>query len=356
MPVYINGSLAITSPYLGDGTQMPLHLTSHNFTQLLYLIFGVTIAICVAHSNLREPERHDTERVFLFSALFISVWGLFQFFCNLTGIPYPDYIFNNSGSGAAKGFLQTLDIGINRLTSAALEPSVLAISLISVLPLTLPAWLRKGSVFSIRVDRRSSALFVVILILCTSSTAYLGLFILAVLVWFLLLRTHTMSMGKATRSVVIVGASALSVGAITLASIPIARNVVSAVLLDKSSSASAFERAMTIGLAFGYFQKYPILGIGWGSATSHDLIVYLLANAGILGAFALLGAVTVVLRANWRGLDALIAPESLSRAVWYLSFAVFFFISLFVEFPLALGNFWLVLGMAISTSWRAEKS
>lgn len=355
MPVYINGSLAITSPYLGDETQTPLYLTSHNFTQLLYLIFGVTIAICVAHSNLREVERHDTERVILFSALFISVWGLFQFFCNLTGIPYPDYILNNSGSSSAKGFMQTLGIGVNRITSATLEPSVLAMSLISVLPLTLPAWLRRGSVLSINVDRSATALFVVLLILSTSSTAYLGLFVLAVLIWCLLLRTRTMSMGKATWTAVIVGVCALSTAAIALASIPIAREVVSAVLLDKSSSGSALERAMTVALAFGYFQKYPILGIGWGSATSHDLIVYLLANVGIVGAFTLFGAMISVLRAGWRALDVLVLPEGLSRAAWFVAFAAFLSSSLFVEFPLSLGNFWLVLGMAISTGLRVER-
>ncbi|MDR3739245.1 MAG: hypothetical protein P4L40_09520 [Terracidiphilus sp.] len=355
MPVYINGSLAITSPYLGDGTQTPLYLTSHNFTQLLYLIFGVMIAICVAHSNLRDVDRHETEQIILLSALFISVWGLVQFFCNLTGVPYPDYIFNNSGSPSGKGFLQTLDVGVSRISSATLEPSIFATSLVAVLPLTLPAWLRRGSVLSIAADRYCTVLFVVLLILCTSSSAYLGLFILAILIWFLLLRTRTMSVGKAAKFAVIAGAGAVTAVVLAIASIPIARSVVSSVLLDKSSSASALERAMTVGLAFGYFQKYPILGVGWGSVTSHDLIVYLLANVGIAGTVIFLGATISVLRANWRTLGALVLPESLSRFAWLLAFAAFIFTSLFAGFPLVLGNFWLVLGMAISTGSRTEK-
>src|SRR6185369_12103016 len=38
MPLYINGTLLITSPVLFDGSETPLFLTSRNLTQLLYLI------------------------------------------------------------------------------------------------------------------------------------------------------------------------------------------------------------------------------------------------------------------------------------------------------------------------------
>jgi hypothetical protein len=136
-------------------------------------------------------------------------------------------------------------------------------------------------------------------------------------------------------------------------SVPIVRDVLSSVLLDKASSGSALERLMTVQLAFGYFQKYPLLGIGWGSATSHDLLVKLLSNVGILGAFTFFAAVYCVLRANWRALDSFVLPMNLSRFAWFLALALFLFTGMLGEFPLALGNFWLVLGMAISTGWKA---
>jgi hypothetical protein len=352
MPAYINGSLAITAPHLGDDSQTPLYLTSHNFTQLLYLVFGVVIAICVAHSNLRDEERQDTERTILLSAAFISMWGLFQFFCNLTGIPYPDFIFNNSASVSASGYLQTLDVGIGRVSSAAVEPSIFAESLVTLLPLTFPAWLRRGSVLSIPADRCCTVLFIVMLVLCTSSTAYLGLFLLALVAWPLLLRTGTMSMAKVSKFAFVAGVTAFAVTAVVVSSVSIARDVANSVLLGKASSGSALERVMTVGLAFGYFQKYPILGIGWGSATCHDLIVNLLQSVGIIGAFTFVGAMICILRACWRSLDALVLPMSLSRAAWFLGLAVFLFTSIFVGFPMVFGNFWLIIGMAISTSWK----
>jgi hypothetical protein len=352
MPVYINGTLAIASPDLFDGSETPLFLTSHNLTQLLYLIFGGGIAISVAHSNLRDEDRHETERIILLSALFISVWGLFQFFCNLTGIPYPDYIFNNSGSGSGKGFLETLN-GVGRISSAAVEPSMFAQSLVTLLPLTLPAWLRRGSVLSVSIDRSCTVLFIVVLMLCTSSTAYLGLFILAVLLLPVLLRTRTMSAARALKFAAMAGTTIVAVITIAASSIPIVSDVINATLLNKYSAGSGLDRAWSIGLAFGYFQKFPLLGIGWGSATSHDLIVKLLSNVGLIGTFAFLGAMHCVLRANWHALDPLVLPSSLSRAAWFLALAVFLCTSFLITFPLAFGNFWLVLGMAISTGWKA---
>jgi hypothetical protein len=354
MPVYINGSLAITSWHLGDWTQTPLYLTSHNFTQLLYLIFGGTIAICVAHSNLREEERHGTERIILLSAVFVSIWGLFQFFCNLTGIPYPDFIFNNSASGAATGFMQTLDNGVSRVSSVATEPSVFAESLIVLLPLTFPAWLRKGSVMSITADRYCTILFMVMLVLCTSSTAYLGLFLVALATLPLLVRTHTMSSARALKFAFIVCTAGLVIAVVVLSTVPIARNVIDLVLVDKGSSGSALERARTVELAFGYFQKYPILGVGWGSLTCHDLIVNLLSSVGIIGATAFLGAILCTIRASWRASDTLALPISLSRFAWLLSISAFILISIFAGFPFVFGNFWLVVGMAIATSFKTE--
>ncbi len=353
MPVYINGSLAITSPYLGVSSETPLYLTSHNVTQLLYLIFGVAIAISVAHHNLRDEQRHETEQVILLSALFISVWGIFQFWCNLTGVPYPDYIFNNSGSASGKGFMETIN-GVSRISSATLEPSVLAQSLLTLLPLTIPAWLSRGSVLSISVDRFSSVLFIVLLILSTSSTSYVGLLIFGVLLVPLLLRTRTLSIARASKFAAIAVAAVTAIMAFAVSMTPIVRDLLSAALLDKASSGSGVERLMTVVLAYGYFRRFPLLGIGWGSAASHDLIVKLLSNVGIIGTLAFLGAMGCVIRANWRALDPLVLPFSLSRAAWFLGFIVFLSTSIFTEFPLPIGNFWLILGMAIATSWKTE--
>ncbi len=353
MPAYINGALQITSPQLGNLSETPLYLTQHNFTQLLYLIFGISIAICVAQKNLKDEVKHDTERTILFSALFIALWGLLQFACNLTGVSYPDYIFNNSASASGKGFLEALD-GIGRISSVSTEPSVFAQSLVTLLPLTFPAWLRTGFVISRRFDRYCAMLFVVLLILCTSSTAYIGLFLLGLLAMLILWRTGALPIGKAIARAIVLGGLLVVAAVLAISAVPIVRDVINSVLLTKSSSGSALERLMTVELAFGYFKKFPLLGIGWGSATSHDLFVKLLSNVGIIGTFLFVGALCSVIRGGWRALRPLTVPIDLSRFAWLLSLTVFVLTAVLAGFPLAFGNFWLILGMAMSVGWKPE--
>jgi hypothetical protein len=350
MPVFINGSLQIASPILGDNEQTPLFLSGHNVTQLLYLIFGGMIAICVAHANLDAESREETERIILYSGIFIACWGIFQFFCNVTGFPYPDFLLNNSASGAAKGFKQVLDSGTGRISSAAVEPSVLAQGLLTLLPLTLPAWRRRGFVFSRLRDRLVAVLFILVLVLSTSSTAYIGFLVLALTFVAYSVRTGGFSKTKAILVFGLVGMLASAVVAVAFMSIPVVSQLVNALLLSKASSGSGIERAMTITYAFGYFQKYPILGIGWGSATSHDVIVFLLSNVGIAGTVVFFCMTFSVVRSNWRKISSRNSPLELSREVWLMSLVSFVLTSLFIGFAMVFGNFWLVLGMSMATA------
>lgn len=351
MPVLIDGSLQIASPMLGNNEQTPLVLTSHNVTQLLYLILGGVIAICVAHVNLDDETREETERIILYSAIFIACWGIFQFLCNVTGLPYPDFLLNNSGSASGQGFKETLsDIGIHRVSSAAVEPSVLAQALLTLLPLTLPAWRKRGFIFSRRRDRMVAVLLIIVLVLSTSSTAYIGLAILALTYMLFAVRKGSLSKTKAVFVFALAGIFATAVVTVAFVSIPFVSELLNTVLLSKASSGSGIERAMTISLAFGYFQKYPILGIGWGSATSHDLIVKLLSNVGIVGTVVFFCAIFSIVRSDWQKISSRDSPLDLSREVWLMSLVSFVLTSIVIEFPLPFGNFWLIAGMAMATA------
>ena len=350
MPVFINGSLQIASPFLGDSEQTPLFLSGHNITQLLYLIFGGIIAICVAHVNLSDQSREETERIILYSGIFIACWGIFQFICNITGLSYPSFLLNNSGSASATGFMETLDNGVSRVSSATVEPSVLSQALVTILPLTLPAWRKRGSVFSRRRDRLVAILFVVVLVLSTSATAYIGLVILALTYMVYSVRTGSTSRGKAILAFAMIAILAAAFAAVAFISVPFVSQLVNSMLLSKATSGSGIERAMTISLAFGYFKQYPILGIGWGSATSHDLIVKLLSNVGIVGTVVFFCAIFFIVRSNWQRISSRNSPLELSREVWLMSLVSFVLTSIVIEFPLPFGNFWLIIGMSMATA------
>lgn len=355
MPVLINGRLLIASPYLIENTETPLFLTGHNITQLLYLIFGGIIAICVAHVNLDETQREETESIILYSGIFIACWGLFQFACNVTGLPYPDFLLNNSGSAAGKGFMQSIsEIGVHRISSATVEPSVLAQALLTLLPLTLPAWRRRGFVFSRRRDRLVAVLFIIVLVLSTSSTAYIGFAILALTYVVYSVRTGSFSKTKAFFVFALIGTLATALVGVAFVSIPVVSEVVNSVLLSKASSGSGIERAMTIVYAFGYFQKYPILGIGWGSATSHDVVVFLLSNVGIIGTVIFFCMIFSIVFPNWKKISSRNSPLELSREAWLMSLICFVLTSIPSGFPLVFGNFWIILGMAMATACKVS--
>jgi hypothetical protein len=271
-----------------------------------------------------------------------------QFFCSLSGIPYPSYIFNNSGSVSDFGYMERL-YGYSRISSVAAEPSMFAQSLITLLPLTIPAWIKRGCVFSVSFDRTCSVVMLAALILSTSSTAYVGIVFLFFLATMLLLRTRTIGLAKAWMCVAGATAAGGALAAIVFAVFPAGRDILYLALLEKSSSGSGLERVMTISNAWDYFVQYPWLGIGWGSATSHDVVVKLLSNVGLAGTLVFLAAMYCVMRRNWRLLEPLTHRADLSRAAWFLAFSVFLATSAIAEFPLAFGNFWIVMGMAIAT-------
>ncbi len=353
MPVYINGSLMIMSPALMKISETPLYLTSHNVTQLLYLIFGGCITLAVAHGNLNETTRRHTERVLLVSAVVLAAWGLMQFFCNVTGLIYPAFLLNNSKAISGQGYMETLQ-GMGRISSATTEPSVFAEAMLSMLPLTLPAWLGRKPILGPVIDRGCTILLVTVLLLSTSSTGYLGMGVLGVTWIAILLKSRTMKAGKSLGRILIIGVALIGVLAVIIAAVPAAQDIARRAVFEKGASGSALERAMTVVLALGYFMQYPILGVGWGSVTSHDVIALMLSNVGIVGFAVFLGTVGTVLLRSWRTLVPLSDSLSTSRAVWLTAIAVYQLITFVAGFPLAYGNYWVVLGLAIATGWRPQ--
>jgi O-antigen ligase len=351
MPVYINGRLIVTSAFLDVSGDTPLYFTLHNVTQLLYLIFGCLVAVAIAHLALDARERTVIEKTLFVSAVVLALWGAFQFACNLVGIPYPHALLNNSVSPYAAGYEQTIAQGFSRVSSATLEPSYFAQCMVAALPVTFPSWLGQRFLFSPFIDRAASCLFLVMVLLSTSTTAILGLFVLALLFLFSLRKASKISFSLLVKLSAAVAAVGAAIAAALVFS-PAARELATAMLIGKSQSYSAVERFLSVVLAFGYFRQYPVLGIGWGSATSHDLIVFLLANVGIVGASAFLAAIGFVIARTWKNIRAKQPLLASSSFVWFLTLTVFIVLSTAVGFPLVMGNFWVTLGVAIACGQR----
>jgi len=350
MPLWIDGRILIPSPHLGDLTSEPLHLNSHNVTGVLYMVYGYMLAYLIAVLNRKPAMLRLTLKTFMAGSAFAALWAILELACKASGIEYPAMIFNTSTALSASGYLQQISGGVFRLSSVSVEPSIFAQTLLVALSLYLPFVFSAPILFGKALDRLLFALVLVVLCLTTSSTAYVGIFIVVLLVFALfsvrgILKPRHIALPLA----------GLCAAALLYAGVPVVRQVLDATLFTKAADASAFERLMTISNSYEMFLKYPVLGIGWASITSHDLIVNILANAGLLGLLSF----TIAMRSIFRALYRSIRSRSKSLRVpglmrmdfaLYVALGVTLATSAISGFLNTFSFFWFVVGLAIAAS------
>jgi O-antigen ligase len=350
MPIWIDGRVQIPSPYLFDFTSQPLYLSSHNITGVLYMIYGFVFSFIIATLNQRPELYRRTLRIFLAGSVFAALWGAMEFACKFSGVPYPAMIFNTGTSLSAQGYKEVLMDGTFRISSVAVEPSILAQSLLIAVAVYLPYIFTPLVLFERTFDRIFFCILVVVLCLTTSSTAYLGFAIILALALFLLCLRRLLQ-PKHILIFAIIPASAVLV----VMSTPIFWTILDAQLFSKASGSSAAERLMTINNSYEMFVQYPILGIGWASITSHDLIMNILANSGTLGLFTFGAGMYAIFRALYRSIKsrpATLKVQGLMRPDFglYIALGVTLATSVIAGFPNTFSFFWFIVGLAIAAS------
>lgn len=313
------------------------------------MLYGFLFAYLIAVLNRNAATLRISVKTFMAGSVFASVWAILELVCKVTGIGYPAIIFNTGTSLSTRGYQERLAENIYRLSSVAVEPSVLAFTLLVALSLYLPFVFGAPALFGKVRDRWFFTLILAVLLLTTSSTGYLGLLImvLALLVLF---------GARGILKVRYVAIPLAGLGLILLLSayVPLVQQVVDLALLTKADT-SALERILTVSNSYAMFQKYPVLGIGWASITSHDLIVNILANAGILGLLCFLVAMYTIFRGLYRSIQS--RSESLrATGVLSMDFAVFVAIAVVMATSVLSGFlntfsfFWFLLGLGIACS------
>lgn len=350
MPLWIDGHIQIPSAQLGDFTTTPLHLNSHNVTGVLYIIYGYLLAYLIAVANRKPAMLRVTLKTFMAGSAFAAAWAFLELACKLSGIPYPAMIFNTGASRSAMGYKEYLVGNVFRISSVAVEPSIFAQTLLIAIALCLPFVFGRQVLFSRLKDRWLFALLLVVLFLTTSSTGYIGALLIMLLVFVLF-----MTRGILKLKHILVFAAGCALAALVYFTVPLAQQVLNSALFSKSVDYSSLERLMTITNAYGMFLKYPVLGIGWASITSHDLIVNILANAGALGLLSFLGATYLIFRGLYRSIQSrsksLRVPGlmQIDFAV-YIALAVTLATSVLSGFLSTFSFFWFVIGLGITCS------
>jgi O-antigen ligase len=345
IPVLFAGGVEIQSPILLDGGSEPLHLASRNFTSLLYLYFGSLLAILVARRNIEAPRLVATLKIYLYALLFVCGWGIFQWVLLQFQVPYPAFLFNNSATETAQGFATFLD-GVPRISSVAVEPSILAQILLTFLPFVILTGVLKYPVLPSLRNLLLGSVIGLVLLLSTSFSAYIGIAIVLAIIPGALYFVRVL---RLKHLVVLTSVPLLAL--FSYVAIPFVSDFVNSQLLTKGDSYSGIERARTVILAYTYFVQFPVLGVGWGSVTSHDLILNLLSNCGILGFLCFALFVGVVVRKLFVSVKSSARPNEKSlKVAMGLSLITLIVMNIFTGFAFVFGHMWLIFGLTMAAT------
>ena len=346
MPLWINGHVVIESADLGDSGSAPLQFAGTHITQTIYLIYGVLLTILVALKNCELPQLIRSIRIFLISAIFVSLWGGFQLLCWSFNVDYPAYLFNTSSTESAQGYTQIIqEAGLKRISSVATEPSMFAQSMLIAAVIALFALLSPQPLISKTWDRLAVAIIIGGLLISTSTTAYIGLVGVLALYGLGLIYLRIRRGQYLLFLLLFVGLLFYAYSGFTPA-----QDLFESMIIGKGESYSALARLNSVLLARDYFLQYPILGLGWGSVTSSDLVFKLLSNTGLAGLlffFLFVATASVRLWQASRTEQRIPADKKLWPVCLLAALVMLIFTNVAGGFAFTYGHLWFVFGLAI---------
>jgi hypothetical protein len=348
VPMVISGSVTVpTFDFATGRTERAVEFSLHYLLVWFDLAFGTILAVMIGRRNSEPSELQATIRILVASVVFVSCWGILEYASYRAGASFPQWIFNTN-PGASTGGSILRNLGIKRITSVALEPAVFIEILLAGLPFLLVILWGGGFIYSTRIDRTGLVLVLLCLLLAGSSSGYVGLavalFSTVVALWYL---EHLFVKPLAWAGAI---SAMLAVSYIT---VPSVRAFAEAQLVGKLATESGLERLYFTLVAWETFRMYPLLGLGWGSVASYDLVVKLLATTGVIGLSVFLLLIASVLRRILGSLRAArLAQGDPALRLWGTAILVALVTQLAVSaingWNYELAHFWLLLGLAIS--------
>ena len=250
--VFFNESIFIESTILNK-LNVFVSYSHRHLTFILYLFVGFLFSLILSNHFKSSPNKLlDTYLIAsLIAASIISI----QFVLKLLGTPEElIYIFNNNLTFTSH--IQILEgSSIYRFSGPGIEPSVVA-------KFIAPAFF----VILTRLYSVKYSFYLVLLLLAMfltrSTTFYAGLFFSIV---FIFLRQSNFRV---------------------IAMLTPFAFVLFAVIIEKFGSGSGSERALVFFNNIDYFISRPILGNGYGILPNNDMISFILASGGLIGALA----------------------------------------------------------------------
>ncbi|MGF7396663.1 O-antigen ligase family protein [Thermoanaerobacterium thermosaccharolyticum] len=268
MPLLINGN---TEGYDQYGNLYPINLSLFNFTQLLYFLFSLIIIFVFLYYMDSESRLLKSIYIFIYSGVFVCIWGWYQLASNIIDNKYYINIFNNMN----EGYKQVIYKNIPRLVSVTLEPS--NISMIMIILICLVLFLR-DDLISKKMKYIFLLIFFISTVLTFSTTSILGLILIILYIIYKNLRYLQKIKINFNRIFYVI-----LIFVIMVSILANYYNVFQLITTNKLSTASGVERFNRMIYSLNLFLKYPIIGVGLGSNETYDGLSKLLSNSGIIG-------------------------------------------------------------------------
>jgi hypothetical protein len=335
MPFIINGKFSVLDRYNSEvywAKEVPLYPSLQWVTQTIYFLIGLLVVfiISAAYQTLNEIKR--ALKILLYGITFMVAWGWLGDLTYFLGIPYPN-LFNQIGMN---------EFGVHvfndfpRMVGTTMEASYFAQMLIPMTPYFY--WFHqqeKGIVLSKRFNRNMYIISLITLPLAITTTGVFGFF-LVVGFW---LKNNLRFFSKKSKYFLV---------GLYLVVIFISIFFAVQYLLNISETYSGIERFKTVVFGSRYFLEYPILGLGWGVFPTHDFLINLLVNFGILGSIPfliLLYNVFIRLRNKIKDKNSYYFPLFIAALE---SFVLIVVVSQLSGLTYHSQYFWLYIGLAVS--------
>ncbi|SRR6266566_1739440 len=286
IPELLAGRIEVFPPREGIALAnlAPLQPSATNISQALYIVFLAAVAFAVSSVVAQTGNGATVLKAYVIGGVLVSVVGLYQLLAFYLGWPYP-YEFLSSNPGYFQGYSWLLGQA-KRISGTLTEPSVFAYYLTGILSALAGIYLFAQQRFWLCL---LAAFISVMLLISTSTTAYISIAVLCLVLLVVAMRSKT-----SRPRMVLHGLGLVALGApIFLLAWKsgveeLATYVVRSTILEKATSLSFTDRVGTDLHSLALVADSYGLGVGWGSNRSSSLLTNLISNAGIPGTVLLI--------------------------------------------------------------------
>lgn len=335
MPYIIDGNYMVLDRYTEAiywAKEEALYPSLQWVTQTIYFLIGLLVLFIVSVTYKTTENIKKALKLLLSGITFMVFWGWIGDLVYFFGISYPQ-IFNQIGMN--KLGIQEFN-GFPRMVSVTMEASYFAQMLIPITPYFY--WFyqqEKAFIFNRSFHKKMYFISIITLPIAITTTGVLGFYVVTGL-WLI---NNIRFYSKRSKYFLVTLYSLL-----VLISSFLAVNYI----INVSDTYSGIERLKTVHYGAIYFIDYPVLGLGWGVFPTHDFLINLLVNFGVLGTIPfliLMYNIYIKLYTKVKRADERI--KSLYKA-GLESFILILIVSQLSGFNYHSQYFWLYIGLSIS--------